>query len=310
MTAWYNWTTFDIIGDLAFGDSFHCLDDGEYHPFVRVIHDSPRDGGRIVALRYLGFDRLALLLLLPLARTAVALQQYTLETLQKRLALGAPRPDLVQPLAEKHADGTLSMQELEENARLFIIAGSETTASLLAGVTYLLLRNPDCLARLADEVRAAFRAEDDITLTSAGRLTYMLACLNEALRYYPPAATGFPRVTPPGGATIAGHYVPEKVSSSPSQCCVLCLPLVAEGDHADQIASRRPSSRSRSGRPTTCRPTGPIPSNSGRSASSGTSAMLMTRRTHSSPSRSARVTAWARSKIHPHPYHHRGPTRR
>jgi cytochrome P450 len=83
---------------------------------------------------------------------------------------------------------------------------------LLTGITYLLLTNPTALENLTEEVRSAFAADDEITLTSVGKLTYMLACLDEALRCYPPVPLGMPRVVPTGGATIAGEFVPENVS--------------------------------------------------------------------------------------------------
>lgn len=90
-----------------------------------------------------------------------------------------------------------------------IVAGSETTATLLSGLTYLLLINPDKLKKLSDEIRTTFKSEDEITMASVGNLPYMLACLNEGLRRYPPVASGLPRVVPKGGAKIAGHFVPE-----------------------------------------------------------------------------------------------------
>lgn len=34
---WFNFTTFDLIGDLAFGESFECLDLGLLHPWIRCI---------------------------------------------------------------------------------------------------------------------------------------------------------------------------------------------------------------------------------------------------------------------------------
>lgn len=42
MTAWCNWTTFDIFGDLAFGAPFDCLEKAAYHPWVSFIFDSVR----------------------------------------------------------------------------------------------------------------------------------------------------------------------------------------------------------------------------------------------------------------------------
>ena len=71
---------------------------------------------------------------------------------------------------------------LKANASVLIIAGSETTSTLLSGITYLLLRNPEQLERLTDEVRSSFKSDDEITLLSVNKLEYMLACLNEGLR--------------------------------------------------------------------------------------------------------------------------------
>ena len=31
LTAWYNFLTFDLIGDLAFGESFQCLENSSLH---------------------------------------------------------------------------------------------------------------------------------------------------------------------------------------------------------------------------------------------------------------------------------------
>ncbi|CAG8217872.1 unnamed protein product [Penicillium nalgiovense] len=44
MVAWYNFTTFDIIGDLAFGEPFDCLKNSEYHQWVSIIFSSLKYG--------------------------------------------------------------------------------------------------------------------------------------------------------------------------------------------------------------------------------------------------------------------------
>lgn len=102
--------------------------------------------------------------------------------------------------------------DIESHAGLLIVAGSETTATLLSGCTFLLLNNPDALDRLTKEVRSTFKEESEININSAGQLQYMLACLDEALRCYPPVPIGNPRVVPKGGRVLCGHYVPEDVS--------------------------------------------------------------------------------------------------
>jgi cytochrome P450 len=68
------------------------------------------------------------------------------------------------------------------------------------------------MKKLTAEIRGTFQSEDEIDFESVSRLPYLLACLDEALRMYPPVPTGLPRVVPKGGATIAGNYVPETVS--------------------------------------------------------------------------------------------------
>ncbi|KAF5485433.1 Cytochrome P450 monooxygenase 1 [Colletotrichum aenigma] len=132
--------------------------------------------------------------------------------LERRMELGKKeggRPDLIEGLLKQKEKLNISFETLVANSNTLIIGGSETTATLLGGVTYYLLMNRHCLKKLADEVRTAFKTEEEIDLVSVNKLTYMLACLNEALRVYPPVSMGLPRVTPKGGATICGKFVSE-----------------------------------------------------------------------------------------------------
>ena len=103
------------------------------------------------------------------------------------------------------------MEELLANAIILVRAGAETTATALSGLTYHLLTNAEALEKATLEVRSTFRDEYEITFSSVCRLNFLQACMNEALRLYPPIAVGMPRVSPRGGALICGHYVPEDV---------------------------------------------------------------------------------------------------
>ena len=109
----------------------------------------------------------------------------------------------------------MSRGELMETTGILIIGGSETTATLLSGATYFLLKNPRTYAAAKDEVRKAFQAAEDITLTSTAQLPYLHAILEESLRLYPPVPLALPRVTPPEGDMIDGVFVPGNVS----RCC-------------------------------------------------------------------------------------------
>ena len=68
--------------------------------------------------------------------------------------------------------------------------GTETTATALSGLTYLLHQdsNRHALDKLKAEVRGSFSTFEDITLDSLARLEYMHAVIQEGLRMYPPVS--------------------------------------------------------------------------------------------------------------------------
>lgn len=111
----------------------------------------------------------------------------------------------------------MTRPEMNSNALGLLIAGSETTATTLSGTTYLLLRHPKIYAKLVHEIRSHFSAASEITMDSVNKLEYLIAVFQEALRYYPPVPTGFPRVVPNGGSNISGHYIPGGTSVYVSQ---------------------------------------------------------------------------------------------
>lgn len=52
VSAWYNFTTFDLTGEFAFGESFNCLQGGQYHFFVKTVYE-----GAVAGLRMMQLDR-------------------------------------------------------------------------------------------------------------------------------------------------------------------------------------------------------------------------------------------------------------
>ncbi|KAJ5738184.1 cytochrome P450 monooxygenase [Penicillium malachiteum] len=210
LTAWYNWTTFDIIGDLAFGEPFDCLQNAEDHPYVHLIFQSARAGTIFITVGFYPLLNKLFWALMPKFVLSRYIRQtkLSMEKLQRRMKPGNERPDLIDALLRKKEELNLSLENLQSNANVFIIGGSETTATLLAGVTYLLLSNPAALQKLTEEVRSTFDKEQEIIMTSVNQLTYMLACLNEALRLYPPISAGLPRLVPSEGRVILGRHVP------------------------------------------------------------------------------------------------------
>ena len=63
MREWFNYTTFDIIGELGFGSSFDCLAQSDYHPWIRAITDNFRSDTVLRALQQVGMPTVVSLLL-------------------------------------------------------------------------------------------------------------------------------------------------------------------------------------------------------------------------------------------------------
>lgn len=137
--------------------------------------------------------------------------------------------DFISHLLQHKIDqDTLTQQEIIINASILVIAGSETTATAMAGVTYWLLRTPAALKEATEEVRMLFKNEDDINFSNATstRMPYLVACIEEGLRMYPPTPAGLPRVVE-NDMAIAGYAVPKNVSKP--HLAFLTLPPHATG---------------------------------------------------------------------------------
>ncbi|KAI1206483.1 cytochrome P450 monooxygenase [Annulohypoxylon truncatum] len=215
MAKWYNYTTFDVIGDLAFGESFGCLNSSSYHAWVAIIFDQFKQKQILLQIRraYPTLESLiSPLLLLFVADKIREHTQLTETKVAKRLSLGSNRHDFMDAMTSSDTDGKqkMTLKELHHNADLLIIAGSETTATTLCGVTYLLCTHRDVLDKLCKEVRSTFDTEAEITLLSAQRLRYMAAVIDEGMRIYPAAPASVPRLIHRGGEVVCGKYLPEE----------------------------------------------------------------------------------------------------
>ncbi len=98
---------------------------------------------------------------------------------------------------------------------MIIIAGSETTATILSGLTNELTQNPVEYEKLVCEIRSSFTSDSDMTFAALKALPFLNAVCSESLRLCNPVPTGLPRVVPPGGASVCGHFLPENVTNQP-----------------------------------------------------------------------------------------------
>ncbi len=211
LVNWLHYVTFDIIGDLTFGSSFGCLQDGQLHPWIHTVFDSLKASVSIAALsQFTGMMQVLKFTVPPSLKAKRAKHfSYAVQMMDERLASGSERPDFVTLLtaAGKHGE-PLSRGELHSSASFLVLAGSETSATGLSGLFYYILQQPEMYTRLTSEIRTAFKTQEDITFDSVLRLPYLQACIDEALRVYPPFPTDAARMVPPEGKMLMGHWLP------------------------------------------------------------------------------------------------------
>ena len=221
VTSWYNFLTFDLTGDLTFGESFSCLCSGSLHPWVETIFKFVKGMTLAASARYYPWLETLLLHLLPPSFRKIHRDHYqiVLDKVHRRLNLETERNDFMTPiLRDNERFDKMSLQEIESTFSVVVIAGSETTATTLAGMTNYLIQSPVVLEKLVSEVRSRFESREEITFAALEQLPYLTATIQEALRLCNPLPAGLPYVVPQGGATVCGHVLPEKVGFfSPSK---------------------------------------------------------------------------------------------
>ncbi|KAF5250385.1 hypothetical protein FANTH_4418 [Fusarium anthophilum] len=229
---WYNFTTFDIMADLTFGEPLGLLTDQRLEGFVKNVMSFLKLQGMTQILRY--YPKLKFLLdplLIPksIKENQAKNNQEAINKVNRRLERETDRADIWTLVMNQEAERSLSIREMHANGITFMVAGTETTATALTGLTYYLLMAPHKMKILTTEIRSAFSSEGDIDLSSLARLEYLSACLEEGLRMYPPVPNGPPRKVTQGGAAVCGHWLPENVS----------IPFLSSFNFIVEIRTRR-----------------------------------------------------------------------
>ncbi|KAL0261757.1 hypothetical protein SLS55_003187 [Diplodia seriata] len=213
ITSWANTFALDVIGDVGLGTEFRSLDHGTDHPAIKGVHESMAIIGFLSSVPWLlkiltdtpGATR-KFLLFKQYCSNQVALKEKTLDRKHE------PK-DLLSWLLKARYENDRSAPPgkvaLDEDARLIIIAGSDTTAAALANAVFYLARDRRALAKLQAALDAAF--PDGVagwSYDAAKNVPYLDHVINETLRLRPPVPSGLSRLTPPEGLQIDEVYVP------------------------------------------------------------------------------------------------------
>ncbi len=226
MTKYYGYTTLDIMGELALGESFNSLDPDSEHKWVlRFILGTKFGSIRSSLSRYYPLDYIFGWLFL---RLTSRIRQKNLKIGQDMITrrldigkLGSGKCDLIDPVIGKINEDPktgVTRNEVDVNVLSMLLAGCPLSTLVITAATYFLLRYPETLSELTDEIRTKFDSEQDILVASINNMPYLEAVIMETLRiHHPTPSDPKPRAVGPEGQTVDGHWIPGGVSRLRSQ---------------------------------------------------------------------------------------------
>ena len=213
-TAWLHYYSFDVMGDLALGHSFEMLKSGNMHFAIKLLADGTTPMGAMIPIMWL----FPILINIPGAATPVrTFIKWCNEQIDKRREMKLDLPDitswLLKPL-ENAKDIEKELKWLHGDARLIIVAGSDTVAATMTHIFYYLAKDQSQIARLRSELEPILQTSSQFDVTNVRNANHLNGVINEALRLHPPIGSGVFRKTPPEGVTVDGTFIPGEVNVS------------------------------------------------------------------------------------------------
>ncbi|KZL65619.1 cytochrome P450 monooxygenase [Colletotrichum tofieldiae] len=210
VSQWYMWLAFDVIADLSFGEELGTVEMGQANEWVHMLANS----GFQVALDYVVrrrwkcFQKLVRYFFIN-KKSKIMRKKYLAiarQAASQRIQRNTNRTDFFSHLLREKAPEA-NIDFFTSQSSNLIAGGTETTSALLSAVTYYLLKHPQCLKQLQEELRYEFQYHSEINGESTKPLKYLNAVIEEGLRIFGTAVFGLPRVSP--GSTVAGKWVPK-----------------------------------------------------------------------------------------------------
>ena len=211
--SWYYRTTFDIIGDLCFSETFHSLESAEKHPWLEAVYEGVKWGKILTA-----FDHFPPLgtMIRRCARYAVqdSLQQnfdWARQKIDRRIARKLDSPDFLRYILENNDKEGMTKDEIDSTIHLLLLTGSgDTAAAAMTALTYLVLKEPEVIDQLQKEIRSVVGdSPEKITIAAVSKLEYLDAVLREAMRMHAPVPNSLPRIVDRPGVHVCGILIPE-----------------------------------------------------------------------------------------------------
>jgi cytochrome P450 len=198
-----------------------------------VEAEEARDIGRAMTETFANFGRIfsplfPLLARLPVPamrrfhRARAVLDAVVNRMIEQRRRSGATGHDVLSLLLRAHEDeaGSLTDEQIRDEAMTLFLAGHETTAVALTWTWYLLSRHPEAKARLHEELDEVLPGGPPVS-GDVARLPYTQMILLESMRLYPPAWAI-------GRRALAEHRVDGEVI--PERAVVVVSPFLVHHD--------------------------------------------------------------------------------
>ncbi|KAJ5946808.1 hypothetical protein N7454_003647 [Penicillium verhagenii] len=217
ITTWAMFFSFDIMGNVGFGKEFNNLITGVEHPGIKAIHDHLAILGIGIHVPWLLF--LATRIPGASASLAAFFQWCEDEVVQKQKTWDAKEhPNdvvswLLKAYVEKDISAAPTATALHEDSRAVLIAGSDTTATMLASTIYFLAKYPAVQAKLQQKLDEAMPGGSaEWSYEQAKSVTYLEDVITETLRLRPSVLVGASRVTPAQGLQVDEVHIPGDVN--------------------------------------------------------------------------------------------------
>lgn len=176
-------------------DFLQVLELGANSSFIQKVLDSPL----MAPMRPTPTDKDGMGAMMGMARRAVS-ERY------------GPSRKVEQDMLGSFVRCGLTQQEAESEAMVQVLGGSDSTATAIRMIILYIATNPAVYVKLRNELDAndALFHGSLITSTNSRKLPYLQACIKESLRMWPPLQALNSKLSPPGGETVNGVYIPGK----------------------------------------------------------------------------------------------------
>ncbi|KAF2827533.1 cytochrome P450 [Ophiobolus disseminans] len=208
---------FDVVSDLAFGESLNLLTNPTYcwiTSWVEMLEVQANARLQAPTIMWTGLSISLFVFTLVRKFEFVKLVQ---ELANRRLEKGKhDRKDFFASMMGSKDPFTgrdTRMPEVVQEALFFLPAGGETTSKALCALFSYVSRYPECQQRLVKEVCSTFKTDADVYAGSElSSCKYLRACLDEAMYLSPPICGTLWRellATDREPLVIDGHAIPE-----------------------------------------------------------------------------------------------------